>query len=162
MNKFLFFLFSFISVFSYSQTTFKLMWDAEKLPFEIKTAAAPSNLKSRLGETGTLTEKINLPIQKQMPDGLITVNSAENAYVYLFIKNTSKKTIKFSVAPHSTHPGASALGFAFNCLCNGHIYTAEPNKVWYRIMSLKNSSLNKTKNVELMHHIFEVKNTEKK
>ncbi len=140
-----------------AETVFNLKWHSENLPFDVKTARATTAVKRRVGETGTFSEKLNLPISNQMPDGKIALNNSENGYVYLFIKNNSKKNIRFSVAPHSTHPGASALGFVFNCLCNGHVYTAKPNQIWYRIMELKNDSTNRQKDIELTHHIFEIK-----
>ncbi|MBC7420966.1 MAG: hypothetical protein H7328_09585 [Bdellovibrio sp.] len=149
--------FLFLSSQAFCQTAFKLKWDSKNLPFEVKTAMAPLTVKNQVGQMGTFTEKLNLPIERQLPDGVVHLARSETAYVYLFVKNTSKRKIRFSVAPHSTHPGASALGFSFNCLCNGHIYTAEPNSIWYRIMELKNNSSNNEKNVELMHTIYEVK-----
>jgi hypothetical protein len=153
----LFFISFFLSATCYSQTAFKMVWENDGLPFEIKIARASSALKKRVGETGTFSEKLDLPVEKQLPNGIVELPRSETAYVYLLIKNTSKRKIKFSVAPHSTHPGVSAIGFSFNCLCNGHIYTAEPNSIWYRVMELRNNTNNGEKNVELVHHIFEVK-----
>lgn len=139
-------------------TEYKLEWDYEGLPFEVRTARAPISELRRVAEMGIVDDKIHLPIQGQMPDGKVILNGGESAVVYLFIKNTGKKTIRFSVAPHSTHPGASALGFSFNCLCNGHIYEVPPGKIWYRIMELRNhkSGNSSSEPVTLMHHIFKV------
>ena len=139
-----------------AQTTYNLKWDIQNLPFEVKTAEGPRSLKRRLSETGSFSEKLDLPIKKQMHDGKILLKKTETAYIYLFIKNKTDQRINFSVAPHSTHPGASALGFHFGCLCNGHIYTVEPHAIWYRIMSLKNESNSSEKEIELSHSIFKV------
>ncbi len=147
-----------IPALSFSQTTFKLKWDIQKLPFEVRMARGPVSLRNRLGETGNFNEKLNLPILKQMPDGEVKLSNSEVAYIYLFVKNKSNQKISFSVAPHSTHPGASALGFNFNCLCNGHIYVVEPNSIWYRIMELKTNSSPSEKNVVLSHSIFKIEN----
>jgi hypothetical protein len=77
--------------------------------------------------------------------------------IYLFVKNTSTKKIRFSVAPHETHPAEHALGFHFNCLCNGHIYEVPPQKTWYRIMHLKNKSTENKAEVKLHHVLFPVR-----
>ena len=139
-----------------AQTTYKLTWDVQKLPLEVKTAEGPRNFKNRLSENGIFNEKLDLPIRSKMLDGKIVLKKSETAYIYLFVKNNSDQKINFSVAPHSTHPGASALGFSFSCLCNGHIYTVEPHAIWYRIMGLKNEGSSTEKNIELSHYIFKV------
>lgn len=137
-------------------TEYKLEWDYDGLPFEVRTARAPGGEVSRVSETGVVSDQVKLPILSQMPDGKVKIADGESAIIYLFVKNNGKKKIRFSVAPHSTHPGASALGFSFNCLCNGHIYEVPPGKIWYRIMELKAHGTGSKESVQLMHHIFKV------
>lgn len=145
------------SVQAQSVTEYHLKWEAPKLPFEMKTVLLTSTERNRVSETGILTEKVNIPMNKILNDGKIKLRSGEQAFLALVIKNTSDRKIKFSVSPHSTQPGNASLGFNFNCLCNGHIYEVGAKEVWYRIMHLKTNGTEKASTVDLLHVIYPVK-----
>ncbi len=136
--------------------TYKLKWSYGKLPIEIKTVRGPLTEQNRIGENGRYNSELKLPILQSLKNDSISLGDNEKAVLYLLVKNTGSKKLRFSVAPHSTEPGASALGFYFNCLCNGHIYEVGPNEVWYRVMVLKTSKQGKDSIVTLDHEIFEV------
>ncbi len=136
--------------------TYKLKWNYGKLPFEIKTLRGPLTEQYRVGENGRYNSDLKLPVIQGLKNDSISLGDEEKAVLYLLVKNTGPKKLKFSVAPHSTEPGASALGFYFNCLCNGHVYEVGPHDVWYRIMVLKTSKQGKDSIVSLDHEIFEV------
>lgn len=136
---------------------FELLWDVGKLPFEVKIVEGMPTLKSRVSETGIVTPKTELLILKHLPEQKVEVPRNSESYIYLLIKNKGTKTYKFSVAPHSTHPGESSIGFHFECLCNGHVYTVKKGEVWYRILALKNSVNSDERLVTLKHNIFQVK-----
>lgn len=138
-----------------NETTYHIKWTT-KLPVEVKTLRGMEGLRSRVSEKGIYSKEISLPVKEVLTEGKVTLNQEEEAFLYALIKNVGQKTIRFSVAPHSTNPASSALGFKFNCLCNGHIYEVKPGEIWYKIMSLKNSTLPKGKDVVLEHNIFEV------
>lgn len=137
-------------------TQFKLIWSYDKLPLDVRIAEAPLSMESHVSDHGIVTPLSVLPIQKLLPDGVVKLAKTERAVLYLFVKNLGKKKLRFSVAPHSTEPGVSALGFSFNCLCNGHIYEVGPGEVWYRVMLLKGSKELAEESVTLKHVIFEV------
>lgn len=136
---------------------YQLLWNKGPLKVEVKTLRALETVRKRISEKGIYSPEMNLPIKDQMPDGIIRLKEEEEAYIYILIKNIDTKPLRFSVAPHSTEPGASALGFRFNCLCNGHIYEVRPGEIWYKIMSLKNNKWQQEKKIVLTHDIFEVK-----
>ncbi|RYZ81453.1 MAG: hypothetical protein EOP06_23450 [Proteobacteria bacterium] len=136
--------------------TYELKWDKGNLPFEVKTFTSLLSGSRRIGETGIVGDATNFPGLIEMKDAKVLVEDNREKTLILMIKNTSKKRIKFSVAPHSTKPGESALGFSFQCLCNGHIYEVGPNELWYRIMKLTQRK-NETKDLIVLEHaIFEV------
>lgn len=145
--------------FGSSQTKYVLKWKIEdKLPLEARVVQAADYLGSRVGETGEATNNSNLPVISQMDDGSVTLVPEKEAILILFIKNSGKSKIRFSVAPHTTEPGSASLGFAFNCLCNGHVYEVEPDKIWYRVMSLRARAVPTGQNqVVLEHTIFKVR-----
>lgn len=139
---------------AFAQTTYHIKWTT-KLPVDVKVARGPQIMGLRLSEKGIYKKGIDLRIIDPMPDGKVTLRPEEKAYLYALIKNTGKKTLKFSVAPHSTKPGNSALGFNFNCLCNGHVYEVGPGEIWYKVMMLDTNKLSKAKEVVLVHDIFD-------
>jgi len=142
--------------------TFQLDWKFDKnLPIELKTVLAASNEIKRISETGLVSGKVPLRIAKVLDDGKVRVRRGEQAVIYLFIKNTGSRLLRFSVAPHSTDPGIASLGFHFSCLCNGHIYEVPPQGIWYRIMSLATKKTIEDSSVKLVHQIFEVKSEAK-
>jgi hypothetical protein len=160
MRKINFFIFMILALSfgaAHAKTKVKLEWDIGKLPFEVKTAMGPSSISNRVAEHGVYNAKLSLPVSKKLDDGTFEVGSGEKVVLYLLIKNKGSKPIKFSVAPHSTHPGASALGFVFNCLCNGHVYEVPPGAIWYRIMNLNTTEFLDKEDITLKHTIFEVK-----
>jgi hypothetical protein len=137
--------------------TFDLEWQFDKkLPIEVKTVLAPNNEAKRVAETGLVTEQIKLPMAKVLEGGKVRLRKSDKAILYLFIKNTGSRTLRFSVAPHSTDPGMASVGFNFHCLCNGHIYEVPPNSIWYRIMALTTKATMDEPSVKLVHQIFEV------
>jgi hypothetical protein len=136
---------------------YQLLWNQGNLKVEVKTLRALETVRNRISEKGIYSPELNLPIKEQMPDGIIKLKEEEEAYIYILIKNKGSKPLRFSVAPHSIGPGAAALGFRFNCLCNGHIYEVRPGEIWYKIMSLKNNKWQQEKKIVLTHDIFEVK-----
>jgi hypothetical protein len=54
----------------------------------------------------------------------------------LFVENKSDRSLKFAASPHGFKPEENSLGLSFKCLCFGHLFTAEPGKLWYRIVRL--------------------------
>ncbi|MGZ3705098.1 MAG: LIC11469 family lipoprotein adhesin Lsa20, partial [Bdellovibrionota bacterium] len=60
----------------------------------------------------------------------------------------------FSVAPHEIIPAASALGFQFQCLCNGTLYEVPGGKFWVRVLSLGANPEAKPQDIVLRHIIF--------
>ena len=137
---------------------FVLKWTWGSLPIEVRTARAPIAWLQREAENGLVSDDVVLPIQSELPNGVIELGPKEDAAIYIFVRNLSKKLLKFSVSPHSTHPGASALGFYFGCLCNGHIYEAPAGRIWYRVMRLRRKGVPLTeKEIVLDHMIFSPK-----
>jgi hypothetical protein len=149
----------FLSSISLGQvvTEYEFKWEVGKLPFDVKTVALPLTQRARVSENGPLTDKVYLPVQPSVIDGKLSMRSGEQAILAILIRNNGKKKIRFSVAPHATHPGISALGFSFNCLCNGHVYEVLPGAAWYRIMRLQSRASESEPKVVLTHQIFEVK-----
>lgn len=140
---------------------YEMLWDHDGLNIDISMARAPSGVATRVAEFGVLTPNISLPTIRKLAENKVELRAKEEGIVYLFIKNNESKTLRFSVAPHGTHPAESALGFHFNCLCNGHIYEVPSGKTWYRIMQIKVSTDSKGP-VILRHKIFRVKKSEMK
>lgn len=138
-----------------------MLWEHSGLDFEIRMEMAPLGVKDRLAEHGIVTPETKLPTIRSLPENKIKLGDKETAIIYLYIKNKSKKSVRFSVAPHGTEPAETSLGFHFNCLCNGHVYEVAPGKVWYRIMQLKTSEQLPPEKVQLKHVIFEVKKNTK-
>ena len=139
-------------------TTFTLLWENAKLPLNIELFEALNSFSDRVAENGILNSKVVLPASKLVKDGKVTISSGRSAILILKLTNLSNEKIDFSVAPHATSPGDSALGFSFNCLCNGHIYYVGPKESWYRIMKLTDQSkTTELKNIILRHEIFAVK-----
>ena len=147
-------------IYSYKSwsTNFKIDWVTEGLPISVEVQRLQGSIKSRVGETGELTDKIILPPGRLLKEkNLLILNPDEDAYLILIIKNNSNKKLNFGVAPHSTDPGAASLGFSFTCLCNGHVYDVGPKKTWYRILRLKTEKQIQATEVKLTHVIFSAK-----
>ena len=160
-----FILFSIVTLFSVcslaAPAEFELQWDKEKLPFEIRLAQSIGVNSSRVGETGIATADASFPGLKVLENGRLTLQEGDKGILLLMIRNTSKRKIKFSVAPHSTNPGEAALGFSFQCLCNGHVYEVGPSETWYRVMQLTYKKSETKEIVKLKHVIFEVTSSRK-
>ena len=145
----------FMMIGSFSNaTTFKLEWDHGKLPLTTEVQRLVALEEERVGQNGILDDKVILPAAALLKNDEVILGPGETAYLVLLVKNKSKRTISFSVAPHSIHPGESALGFSFNCLCNGHIYTVGPDQIWYRLMKLSSRSKGTMSAVVLKHTLF--------
>lgn len=138
-------------------TEYEVVWDFPALPFEVSTLQLQLTEKLRVAEFGELLKETRLPIQKKLTDGKFMLRAGEQAILAIVVKNLGNKEVRFSVAPHSTQPGASALGFHFNCLCNGHVYIVPAGKTWYRIMSLQSLPSESSEHVLLRHKIYVVK-----
>ena len=102
-----------------SGANFRIEWITDGLPISVEVQRLQSSLKARVGETGELNDKVQLPPGRPLKEqNLLVLDTEEDAYLLLLIKNKSDKKFNFAVAPHSTHPGEASLGFAFTCLCS--------------------------------------------
>jgi hypothetical protein len=137
---------------------FKLEWEKSGLPIEVKVGRGPDSERHRASENGVLKDMSIVSGFRELVDGKLALSEGENAVLFLLVKNTSGRKLRFSVSPHSTQPGESALGFSFNCLCNGHVYEVGPKEVWYRVMVLSRRKGPAEGPIVLKHTIFEVKN----
>lgn len=142
-----------------TETDFQLLWDFGKLPFDLRIVRI--NGRMQVGEIGIAKPDQQFPQPTPLVDGHVKVALKTEALLVLFLRNTSSKKIRFAVAPHSTTPGESALGFAFTCLCNGHIYEVGPGETWYRVMKLAYRNSQPAASIVLKHVIFEVTNDNK-
>lgn len=144
--------------FESNAANFILKWNfTNNLKFEARTMKATSSVRARVGEKGIYNPSVNLPTERELIDGNISIEKNKEAYIYALFKNNENRTITFSVSPHSTTPGAQALGFKFSCLCNGHVYTVKPGEIWYKIMSIGTNQFKDQTDVVLAHDVFEVK-----
>lgn len=139
-------------------TTYHLKW-SHKLPIDTSLYEGAISLGNRVSETGELKDISQFPIANTLAENKIQMPAGEYRILILAVKNKSKKSLKFAVAPHNVLPVEASLGIKFNCLCNGHTYTVAPGGSWYRIMrldTLKSAEVFK-KEVVMEHHIFAVK-----
>jgi hypothetical protein len=135
-------------------TKYKFRWLQPETKLELKMFLAPVSMLGRVGEQGEYLPGKNLPILRELPGDSLEAPAGENNVLYLVAKNPGKKTVKFYVAPHHIDPPSASLGFNFQCLCNSHIYTVKPGKLWYRIMLLKTADDQSAKTVTLTHKLI--------
>jgi hypothetical protein len=141
-----------------STATYKIEWEWEDLPIKVRTLVAGAGVgENRISETGIVKPGIKLPsIAELGPSYPLRLAQNDVAYLYIFVENTSTKSIKFAVSPHAISPAHSSLGFDFTCLCNGHVYQVGPKQTWYRIMKLNTRKHATKEPTTLKHVIFKV------
>lgn len=137
-------------------TNYVLQWEYKDIPFQFKVYEAPSYVHTRLWETKEIKSLSELPLMRELSKGEVKVNAGGSVHMFLVAQNTTKKEINFGVAPHSTDPIESALGFSFKCLCNGHVYKVSPGNYWYRIIKIQTNSSMRGDRVQLKHIVFAV------
>lgn len=137
---------------------FQLEWVYKNVPLHIQVGEASDSVADKVATTGVVDDLKGLSLVNPIDDAVFTVEERTSKYMYLFAKNNTDHEIVFSVAPHETNPVEYSLGFAFHCLCNGHVYRVPPGKYWYRIVELHNGGIQKTSDViHLKHTVFAVK-----
>jgi hypothetical protein len=139
---------------SSSFVRFHLEWKQEGLSLRPRVFVAPVGTARKSGTTQVIDSLESFGKLKELKDGLLPLAPGDSSTIYLVLENRGKETASFSVAPHETIPAASALGFHFQCLCNGTLYKVPPGKLWVRALSLRVNREATPQDVTLRHVIF--------
>jgi hypothetical protein len=121
-------------------TTFKLNWDYRYFPVKIQVYDLKNPKIAKVGGMGRLNSIANSFLASPVATDKLFVPNNDRYTFALVVENTTSKKLYFHVVPHELTPEEYSLGAKFNCLCYGHIYSVPPGKVWYRIVSLQNST----------------------
>lgn len=114
----------------------KLEFDVGSLPLKFRVFEAPIALGTRLFEVGHVKRPEELTSMRELTDQTIQMDTSSGQMLILFVENKSDRPVKFAASPHGFKPEENSLGLSFKCLCFGHLFTAEPGKLWYRIVRL--------------------------
>ncbi len=121
-------------------TTFEIEWNYEEFPLQIEMYDIRNpNLAGR-STMGRLNSKVNTILANKIKDTRLFVPDRDLYRFALVVENTTEKQVYFHVVPHEITPAEYSLGTRFNCLCKGHIFSVAPHEIWYRIVSLGNST----------------------
>ncbi|HRK06286.1 MAG TPA: hypothetical protein PLZ57_00835 [Pseudobdellovibrionaceae bacterium] len=114
----------------------KLEFDVGSLPLKFRVFEAPIALGTRLFEVGHVKKTEELTSMRELTGQTIQMDTSSGQMLILFVENKSDRPVKFAASPHGFKPEENSLGLSFKCLCFGHLFTAEPGKLWYRIVRL--------------------------
>lgn len=135
-------------------TNYRIDWLYQNFPAKISMYHLQNPRNARVGGMGRIKSKSNTIFANRISGSDVFVPEGDTLKFAIAVENTTNKKIYFNVVPHEITPEEFSLGTKFLCACFGHIYSVGPGQIWYRIVSLTNSTTKLGRNFTIRHKVI--------